>query len=928
MGCMAAALLFATGGCSDDVDIYRGGTAQGSDCISFSIEEADVWVANGTRSDDASASSLPSPLNPEIIPLNNTDGDPLYIHRYIIAQMKDDTISDTRGSLVKDFKKITKIHLIGYSFEGEEFSIDDIKESPDYVTTLIEKSDNYWVDIDNNLKWEENKKFAFFAFASNNDDNTEELGLYLDDNHHPTVKYRNKTNLKDDTDILIAYAVADPAKDRNGIQLKMHHPLSSVQFITADDFSTCIISKLSLGTTSSSSGFENSGTLDLSYLMRSPRNALWQSIDGFVTEKFEIESSEILTPKEQIGGEESTLMIVPTELNQNINKVNLDLTLSAFDDNNKLQTIFETTTPISISYQCVPGHIMVYKISNSDVVTIEESNLEIDKIPTFTYGNGEIEAKNLIVASTIRVNGKTIPCPWTMSIEPYEETNDNWLNPQNPSETYGGETNKTTISLEAKPSTMLPQIETPHQTALRGNPIKTDCDLSMINGAINTSNCYIINAGGSYKFPIVYGNSIKDGVRNNKCGLSNKEKEYSSFIRHDGSLVTDPKVGFLSETGDFVAADANNSEAVLLWQDVKENEIIIDPSSLSIESEGDYNYIHFEANKEMMQPANALIAVRRNDTKEIMWSWHIWILDYDFEESETITLSDGSNYFKSLPFTLGYCPSPSAQYWPERKAKVTIKQIGGNKSKTIVITQQAFERDPDNNTVFYQWGSKDPFVAASNSNKTIDETGKEHDSCVFTEQISKGDYYKKYTASDDKFLFSLIKTDDITDTQNICYAIKNPTSFIYGGNWIGKNLLDMWDLSNSKQGETSTLTDKTIYDPSPAGYCVPPTSICIWGTSTYRSPFHSSSIREHRGAWLYSDSSDPESALIFFSANGRRNGEKMADCGSYCMYWTTGTGSNGNGQRLRIYDDNGWNIGKGSFASSTGCAIISVKEKE
>lgn len=927
---MAAAVLFATGGCSDDVDIYRGGAAQGSDCISFSIEEADLWVANGTRSDDASASSLPSPLNPEIIPLNNPSGDPLYLHRYAIPQMKDDAQSDTRGSLVKNFEKITKINLIGYSFEGEEFSVNDIKEKPDYETTLIEKSDNYWVDKNDNLKWEGNKKFAFFAFATNSDDNNENVELYLDGNHHPVVKYKNNMNIENDADILIAYAVADPAKDKGGIQLKMCHPLSSVQFITADDFSTCIISKLSLGTTSSSSGFENSGTLDLSYLMRSPETALWESIDGSVTEKFEIGSSEILTPKEQIGGEESTLMIVPTELNQNINQINLDLNLSAFDDNNELQTIFETTSPISLSYQCVPGHIMVYKISNSDVVTIEESNLEIGKIPTFTYGNGEIKTKNLVVTSTIKVNGKTIPCPWTMSIEPYEDTIDNWLNPQNPSETYGGETNKTTISLEAKPSTMLTEIKTPHQTALLGNPIKTDCDLSIINGAINTSNCYIINAGGSYKFPIVYGNSIKDGVRNDKCGLSNKEKEYSNFIRHDGSLVTNPEVGFLSETGDFVAADANNSEAVLLWQDVKENEIIIDPSSLSIEPEGDYNYIHFEAKKEMMQPANALIAVRRKDTKEIMWSWHIWILDYNFEESEYITLSDGNNSFEAFPFTLGYCPSPSAQYWPERKAKLIIKQIGGNKSKTIVITQQAFEKDPDNNTVFYQWGRKDPFVAASNSNKTIDENGKEHDSCVFTEQINgKGDYYKKYTASDDKFRFSLIKTVEGNYPQNICDAIKNPTTFFYGGNWIGKTeKFDMWDLSNSKQGETLVLPNKTIYDPSPVGYCVPHSSICIWGSDSHKSPFPSSSIREYRGAWLYSDSSDPKSELIFFSANGRRNGEKMADCGYYCMYWTTGTGSNGNGQRLRIYDDNGWNIGKGGFASSTGCAIISVKEKE
>jgi hypothetical protein len=59
-------------------------------------------------------------------------------------------------------------------------------------------------------------------------------------------------------------------------------------------------------------------------------------------------------------------------------------------------------------------------------------------------------------------------------------------------------------------------------------------DLS--DGCQNTANCYIINAAGTYKFPLVYGNAIENGVDNTKAyGGKN-------FYNHRGKTITSPYI--------------------------------------------------------------------------------------------------------------------------------------------------------------------------------------------------------------------------------------------------------------------------------------------------------------------------------------------------------------------------------------------------
>ena len=54
------------------------------------------------------------------------------------------------------------------------------------------------------------------------------------------------------------------------------------------------------------------------------------------------------------------------------------------------------------------------------------------------------------------------------------------------------------------------------------------------NGLMNTANCYVVTHPGYYKFPLVYGNAIKNGATNAIAYGS------STFVNHLGNQISDP----------------------------------------------------------------------------------------------------------------------------------------------------------------------------------------------------------------------------------------------------------------------------------------------------------------------------------------------------------------------------------------------------
>lgn len=190
------------------------------------------------------------------------------------------------------------------------------------------------------------------------------------------------------------------------------------------------------------------------------------------------------------------------------------------------------------------------------------------------------------------------------------------------------------------------------------------------NGLMNTANCYVVTHPGYYKFPLVYGNAIKNGATNDIAyGVKDGTRISSTFVNHLGNLITDPYI--------YENSDCTVGSAELVWQDAQN---LIKDIDLSI----DKHYISFEITKENIQQGNAVIAVK-DGSGQIMWSWHIWVTNKNVYETQAVTASyqGTTQTFMFMPFPLGWNDSTTAP-----------------------------------TCTFYQWGRKDPFPSSDGSSLT------------------------------------------------------------------------------------------------------------------------------------------------------------------------------------------------------------------
>lgn len=325
-----------------------------------------------------------------------------------------------------------------------------------------------------------------------------------------------------------------------------------------------------------------------------------------------------------------------------------------------------------------------------------------------------------------------------------------------------------------------------HDRKLRNAATVTNYDLSTQGGTTlqNTANCYIVNAPGSYCFPLVYGNAIKNGSYNERAILSSFVDSYGRGISQ--AQITDGN----GQTGHWTAK--------IIWQDAQD-------LITNVRYDATTDQIYFDVPQSNICQGNAVIAIQSNndDKKQIAWSWHIWVTDYvpGQPTSTTDPMLDkvvigglqGQQYV-SMPFVLGWCGETQR----ETLCKLTQEKSG----LTVTFPIQYYNGD----CLYYQWGRKDPFPGT----KVIDPI----------EQIV-GDK-DTYPAGG----YHTLKRDIASIQESIadpgCLFIPSAAA---GSNWIADtpDSQNLWGIvSDASQAmDPYALRSKTIYDPSPAGYQVP-----------------------------------------------------------------------------------------------------------
>lgn len=189
-----------------------------------------------------------------------------------------------------------------------------------------------------------------------------------------------------------------------------------------------------------------------------------------------------------------------------------------------------------------------------------------------------------------------------------------------------------------------------------------------------TANCYIIKRRGTYKFPLVFGNAIVNGIKNSSA-YTKKSGEYNTnFVDSFGNVISSPYIEDVS--GDVVSAQLSITDT----KDMVSNINIVD-------GDGSCRYVQFDVTTIPNTGANGIISII-NQSSSILWNWHIWIWPYDLTPVE-ITNATGIKY-NILPVNLA----------------------------TKLDSADSINKTTGWKNWHYQWGRPTPFICGAYYNST------------------------------------------------------------------------------------------------------------------------------------------------------------------------------------------------------------------
>ena len=464
-------------------------------------------------------------------------------------------------------------------------------------------------------------------------------------------------------------------------------------------------------------------------------------------------------------------------------------------DNYKIESYRED--PVSHTKQAVPWEVVGYDADNDGTFSMTEKPSWLTGLTT-TSGNGSITSAgetgvaNLVIASTDKLAAMNAA-----------------------------------LKLNAKGSAS-------DYYDLSTHDIKGNTTLR------NTANCYVISHPGFYKIPLVYGNAIKNGGKNENAYKTTNTGPYilTHFKDHDNKDITDP---WIEKTNGGVNNGVNDAKVV--WAD--EAGLVQFGATKIVYDASNNAFVQFEVPAANIKNGNAVIAVTKNNV--VVWSWHLWFIHDDALNTVTCTNFQGYKY-KFTQETLGwkYTVWNSTTYSAPRSVKVKVRQTKGQISPAtrteavLTITQ-----NPGNTrqgyATFYQFGRKDALPSAG--------------------AIAEGNY----------------SFDSAGGGHSIGYAIQHPWNmFRYAGagtytnDWCNATYYNLWSMDNTVTGYNDNAVVKTIYDPCPAGFKMPASNAFTGFTTNGQNagPMNTS------GAWdngwnFYNKIGSPD-ATVWFPTSGYR----------------------------------------------------------
>lgn len=703
----------------------------------------------------------------------------------------------------------------------------------------------------------------------------------------PYIEFEDETDVTNQKDLMTAcsghvhYSVQGTAPRTD---LDFRHALTAIKFAVGQNLSiNKTISKVEIRNALSKGKYTLSDKFD-------GTGAKWENLSDAKTFKLEgLAVSTNQNPNAVLTGNDGdnyTFYMIPQELTGKNITVYVE-----FTDGSKIES--------TLKGSWLAGTTKTYKLSEKN--STWEYTLETTNPANVAY-NQDKSNDYLVTSYRNAPDGTKQPVKWkAVGFEEYDRATDSWTNlgTNKPSwltamskESGNGgataESGKATIT-KADLKDRLTEYNKVLQDATAKGSASNPYNLSNTNGgdAIqNTANSYLISAPGYYRIPLVYGNAVKGGTTNESSYKTahTGTDVLSNFKDHLGNDITTPYIN---------VQNASNpaTQASIVWMD---QQALVD--GLSVTNNGDKSFVNFHVSAANIKNGNAVIAVKSADGT-IMWSWHLWFDHSDALSTIACTNHEGDN-FKVTKNILGYTiyKWKSTSYESPRVARMKIEQEVGNgakKSAYITITQSPYA-EREYSTALYQFGRKDAFPGTNT-------------------------------------LYESTFVENGGDNISIVNAIQNPGTFYTDGNKWGTEYryFNLWSMQTTSQTDVSKTLIKTIYDPCPVGFSMPPLKTFSGVTITGKTNTNNKDINAlgdwDQGWHFYAkDSSSP--STVYYPAIGSRTAKegKLYGVKDRGYYWVGVPSSTSAGNNLDIR--NTIVIPANNLNRAVGCSIRPVAQ--
>lgn len=885
----AAAVTLLLGGCAKDTLPEPG---KDSDVISFQVSQNNFDSDYSTR-------SLEKPTV-KTVHLSGAEK-PLFlvprVEDYISRNTAAEKASDIKATTAKaSTGSATRSELVNEStiqdfgvFAGYADHAGTADYDPRYMNNVLTTRESGWIPEGLYL-WPGSGALHFNAYSPfyQGDVDVENADQGIADKEgitslsinagNITLSYSTPQEIANQKELLVAAPVDASASPVN---LNFQHALTGIRFAAGSELAPCTIKNISI------SGVNSNGQLNLEtgeWTDLGNPLTFSQTLDLALTAA---EGSKYVEAGTPITSASSVFLLIPQSFG-----ADAGIQIVA-DFNGK-----ETTLSAPLTDQTwTRGKLITYLISanpNADSLILDVSgdiNTEYTGSP-FTFS----------VKSTLDKDGESTPIRWKAEFVDDQGnviSKPDWI--ESMTMNGDGDTDGTGRTVmhdilfdKMSAHTRVLQDATDINTTSGNTPYNLASSTGS-SSVENTANSYIINAPGTYSLPLVYGNAIKNGATNSAAyTISTHQKDFlKEFTNHLGNAITSPYI--YSNTG------CTPSEAVLIWED--ELNLV-----RNVRLSSDTKSIVFDIPHNTIRQGNAMVAVKDGDGK-VMWSWQLWITDFNPAEGTRDVNVDGTVY-GIWEENLGYVESGDVIRFPESSVKIRFTQTGVPDdleplSKTITLTQSGAVIANSDYNPYYQWGRKDPMMSDvqqwyDGSNKEIKVLPTSPASSVATSQLLEA-----FIQHPDIFYLA---SHDVGES-----GASNADPYPYKNLWdIGQNAKDV----------------KTIYDPSPVGYLIPYSQPLMYMSKSATITQKASQNNPDRTGYYVelADEKDP----LFFPAMGYRHstggGDVVGD-NLTATYWCSRASNIREAERFIFSEYQGKStLQAGQFAMFMAFSVRPVRE--